>query len=184
MATQQFESAEDINRHFDRRIKDADDPLDQANLRAEKAETIAAFRERQSNEATMKALIAQAATEFKIESDYVDLIRGNTPEEIRASAEKLAKLATPPAPSSEDLYGGSATGGGQQTQRSKDPGGDQLTDFEQKFNNNEVMPPQAYQRYVRERLGRAAYTAMQEHGRPHVWKNNQELKDRPEWERL
>lgn len=186
MAIQKFESEEDITRHYDRQIKDADDDLAVANLRAERAERLSEFRAEVARESQRQAWVAQAIAENGLDPSLSDLLSGRTQDDIKAQAAKLSGLSKAPEPtpaSAEDTYGSSTVGGGTPVRQSKDATGEWLSDFERRFNNGDQLSPSETQRYVRERLGRHTYAAMQEFGKPNHWKNNPTLTDRPEYER-
>ncbi len=183
MATRVFETVEEIDRHYKRQIDGAEgDDLAVANLRAERAETIAGFREAESKTATHKATVAEVAAKFKIQDEFVSLLDRPdwSREQIEKHAELIAKAQTAPAPSTQEIYGGAPGGGAPPRQQSKDEGGDWLSDFEKRYNAGERMSTVEYQRYIQTRLGRHAARALKETGKKNVW-DKVEL---PAWERV
>lgn len=174
MATDQFTSTEDISKHYDKQIKAAgDDELAVANLRAERAERVAEFTQREAAATAHRARLTELAAKHNIPSDLVPLLDRTdlSSEDLERHAERLSQMVKAPVQSAADVYGGPTAGGGSAVRTSKDREGDWMTDFEQRFNAGEQMSQREYQRYASLKLGRHAYRVLKQTGKQHVWGN-------------
>lgn len=173
MATEQFASVDDITAHYDKQIKGAgDDELSAANLRAERAERVAEFKDREARTVQHRAWVSEAIAKHGIPAELSDMIeKFDTPEAIDKAAQRLAEIRAG-KPSAADVYGGSTAGSGAPPAVSKDPEGEWLTQFEADWNSREPRPARDFQRYAEIRLGRHAFRAMKSGaGKKHIWQN-------------
>ncbi len=118
-----YNSVEEIERDFEVRIGQTDDPLEKAELRVQMAEARIGLRNQEANDRMVDAWKRLALTEYPGAAKFPELIRGTTEDEIRASAREVAERvgalqAAPTADSFDqlrqqatDLYGRSGTGG-------------------------------------------------------------------------
>jgi hypothetical protein len=118
-----YNSVEEIERDFEARIAQVDDPLEKAELRVQMAEARIGLRNQEANDRMVDAWKRLALTEFPAASKFPELVRGSTEDEIRASAREVAERvgqlqATPTADSFDQLrdqatqlYGRTGTGG-------------------------------------------------------------------------
>ena len=124
-----FETIEEIDRFFRRPLQDAEADGGDAlrDLRVEIAETKSSFLARQNHLRDLDYARMEAITTYPELADLRDVLRGDTPAEIKAAAEKMhttieARMAAaaPPAaePTPEEAaraaYGNPAGGGGGQ----------------------------------------------------------------------
>ena len=83
---QQFETAEDIDREYARRIELEPDAGRKADLRVEAAEAKIALKERADQQRMRNAWHKLALMEFPHAAKFPELVVGNTEEEMRESA--------------------------------------------------------------------------------------------------
>lgn len=170
MSEQQFSSVDEITNHYDKQIKSAgEDELAVANLRAERAERVADFRDREARTAQHRSWVTEAASKHSIPDDLVDLINRPdwTQEQIMKAAEQLAEVRK--APTAAEVYGGSTVGGGTLPKTTKDSEGEFVTQFEQDWNNRVPRSAAEFQRYIQIRAGRHVYAGMKRVGSKHIW---------------
>lgn len=114
----EYQSLEEIEKDYAKRIKASDDEDEKRSLQLEQRETTADFREVQAARRELEAHRTSVIASKNL-GEWADMVTGATPEEIEASAakieERLSKLQTaaPAAePSAADLYGRTGSGGG------------------------------------------------------------------------
>lgn len=83
---QQFETADDIDREYGRRIELEPDAGRKADLRVEAAEAKIALKERADNQRMRNAWHKLALMEYPHAAKFPELVVGNTEEEMRESA--------------------------------------------------------------------------------------------------
>lgn len=132
-----WNSVDDIERDFGRRIKASEDEDEQRTLRLEMREAVADLREAQAQRATLDAHRASVAATLPT-GVPTELLTGNSVEEINASAEKLKTWAESlKAPSGEanpaELYGRPGAGGGTPP-APKPEVVEEIDDFQKRFN--------------------------------------------------
>jgi hypothetical protein len=167
----EFHTTDDIERHYGRLIKAEEDEAAKRELELEKREKLADFREQSAARRELEAHKREVVSKHDL-GDLADFVTGNTPEEIEASAERLAeqiKKRAPQAgaaggsgsggdPSGEELYGRSgAAGGGTPPPPRDDPTDARIKDFEERFNAKDPLRPISTaeaQWYVRTKGGR------------------------------
>lgn len=176
MATETFVTVEEIQKHYDKQIQAAEEPLDQANLRAEKAERVSEFRERETLEVQRQSWITEAVATHQVPEDLREMLdnpsRYGNKEAIFTAAERLKglqKSSEPPLPTAADVYGGSGVGGGTPPQTSRDPNTEFLDKMETDYNSHEARTARDMTRYAEIKLGRHLYAGMKKKGKEHIW---------------
>jgi hypothetical protein len=159
---EEFESLDAIAKHFSKQRKDAGDDAEKVrDLELDEREARADFREKAAIKSSLEAHRTKVLAAAGIPEDFHEWVTGATPEEIDASAakvkERVEKLtAGNPNPDADRIYGNGGepvrTGGGappppRQSDRQK-----RVHEAEVKINNDV--------------LGRAAYRASRQDGRP------------------
>jgi len=160
MADEQFDSLDAIAKHYGKLRKDAADDTDKVReIELDEREARADFREKAAVSASLDAHRTKVLATAGIPEDFHEWVTGDTPEAIDASAvkikERVDKLsAGAPNAAADALYGNEPIrpGGGappppRQSDRQK-----RVHDAEVKINNDV--------------LGRAAYRASRQDGRP------------------
>lgn len=90
-----YQSVEEIERDFERRIQNEDDPLGKADLRVELAQAKIDFRGEEARGRLVEAWRRLAMSEYPLAAKFPQLITGETEEEIMQSAKAAAEgLAT------------------------------------------------------------------------------------------
>src|SRR5215475_2562960 len=87
----QFETAEDVDREYARRIEAESDAVRRAELRAEAAEQKVKIKEQGLQQRMVAAYRKAAFVDFPKASQFPELVQGNTEEEIMRSAEAAHK---------------------------------------------------------------------------------------------
>lgn len=157
----EFASLDEIAKHFSKLRKDAGDDADKMReVDLDEREARADFREKAAVRSTLEAHRAKVLATAGIPEDFQEWVTGDTPEAIDASAakvkERIDKLSAGNPTPADALYGGAGDpvrpGGGtppppRQSDRQK-----RVHEAEVKINNDV--------------LGRAAYRASRQDGRP------------------
>lgn len=134
-----FESLEDIQRHYGKLIKNSDDEAEQRQLQLEQREAVADFREAQAQRATLDAHRTTVLASLPAGTP-AELLTGNSVEEINARAEQLKTWAESLSaqtgtgePSPAELYGRPGAGGGTPP-AAKPEVVEEIDDFQKRFN--------------------------------------------------
>lgn len=157
-----------ITKDYEKRIKATDDEAEQRELRAEMREKVADAREQVAAErelsAHRKAVVAEKGL-----GEWADYVTGSTPEEIDASAAKLAERVSALSKVADDgaaaaAYGQPAAGGGTPPGQRAGANAEFIEDMERRFNNRELMSTQEVARYQRLKGGIHVAEALKEQG--------------------
>lgn len=119
-----YDTVEQLEQDFNRRIEAVDDPLDKAELRVQMADARIEFRNQEAHNRMVDAWKRLAVVEYPGAGKFPELITGNTEDEIKESArnahERVTQLqahqTTPGAydqvrERAQELYGRSGSGG-------------------------------------------------------------------------
>ncbi len=143
MAEEEFESIDAIEKFYGKQIKAAGDDAEKVrDLQIEQREAKADFRDRSSAKRELEAHRREAIAKAGIPEDFHEDVRGNTPEEIDASAaklkeriEKLTKAQNDDDDAARRLYGEPAHGGGQPPPPRSSDEEKWLDDFQHRFDD-------------------------------------------------
>lgn len=91
---QRYNSVEELEEDFRRRIDAVDDPVEKADLRVEKANAMVDFRQQVAMGRELDAYKRLAMVEYPNAAKFPELISGNTEEEIRQSAKDVHERVT------------------------------------------------------------------------------------------
>lgn len=91
MATRQFESVEEIDGHYKRRLAKIEDESEAPAIREEWLTTKNDFLEGQLAATTIRQARMDAVIQFPDVAEWRDELQGSTPEEVLAHAEKIHK---------------------------------------------------------------------------------------------
>jgi hypothetical protein len=190
-----YQSIDEIEREFGRKIKATEDDDERRALDLERREAVADFRELQAGARELAAYRAQVIANEGFSESAADLVTGSTPEEIDASAAKVKVIvgerqeappaeSTPPPPerSPIEAYGRAVAGGGNPPAPKENPVTTFERSFAEKFNNSEVGPvsrrggaepinPAEADRFVRGQLGRYMARQLKESSRSRAFRN-------------
>lgn len=135
-----YDSIEAINKDFGKRIKDTDSDDEKRSLALEQREAIADFRlavaERRELEAHKATVVAAKGL-----GEWADMVNGSTPEEIEASAAKIAERVAKLSAAANDAaaaaaYGSAGSAGGAAPGTKPDEAVEKMQDFERRFNES------------------------------------------------
>lgn len=162
----------DLEKDYKARIRATEDETEKRELTAEMREKIADVREANAARVELEAHRKAVAADKGI-GEWEDMIQGSTPEEIDASAEKIAErvktLMTIKSPEQDYGAPGLGGGGGGAVRPPRDPQSQMLDDVEQNYNSYKLGgdPLTAAQmtKYVNTRLGRHALLAFKDMGK-------------------
>jgi hypothetical protein len=90
MSQRKYQSVQDIETDFERRIQNEDDPLAKADLRVELAQAKIDFRNEESQIKLVDTWRRLALVEYPAAGKFPELVTGNTEEQIMLSAKEAA----------------------------------------------------------------------------------------------
>lgn len=141
-----YESVEAINKHFGKLIKDTDSDDEKRSFALEQREAVADYRESSAARRELDAHRATVLAKSGIPDDFHEFVTGTTPEEIDASAAKIAERVTKLTSEANDkvaaaAYGTAGAAGGSAAGAQEPKEIEDLKDFEIRF--NQAIPGQS-----------------------------------------
>lgn len=98
----EFDSIDDVDIEFKKRLRKAPDEEAEAAVRAEWSEGKAAFWQNQSQKQALAGAKRDALDKYPLAKKFADDIRGNTPAEIEASAKRFSAVMEEATKEAED----------------------------------------------------------------------------------